>query len=229
MRSGGILAAIAFALVQAAGAIAQPAPAERWQQELEQTSQRLAAGHFAEARTDLLKLTRVMADTITTPSTAHSLFALALVQLAIADAGLGDVENAIWHWHIAQNIHESARTFDLSRYGNATAVLRANKLPPAPEKCAQPANAPAPAIVKRSEPRYPQGVRQAPITGLVIVEIELDAEGRPKRPQVLRSPSAALTYSTLMTLREWRFAAPAEESSRAARFCRIFSFQRTNR
>ena len=196
----------------------------QWQETLDQTSALLQEMQFVEAQGRLTKLTREMADVITEPGDADRLFGLALAQLAVAEAGVGNVDNAIWYWQVAQNINSDVRTFDLSPYGTVSEVLSANVLPATPEKCARPANAPAPAVLRRSEPKYPKGARQIPVMGLVIVEVELDQSGRPIRPQVLRSPSAALTYSTLTTLREWRFALPQDEAELTSRFCRIFSF-----
>jgi hypothetical protein len=43
--------------------------------------------------------------------------------------------------------------------------------------------------------------------GIVIVQVELNAKGQPIRPQVLRKPPGAIVYSTLRSLREWRFEA----------------------
>lgn len=206
-------------LLASAGAVAN-----HWQETLGQTSTLLQGMQFAEARGRLYKLTREMADVITQPGDADRLFGLALAQLAVAEAGVGNIDDAIWDWQIAQNIHSDVRAFDLSPYGKLGEVLSENVLPATPEKCARPANAPAPAVLQRSEPTYPKGARQIPITGLVIVEIELDRIGRPLRPQVLHSPSAALTYSTLTTLRDWRFAPPQDEAELRSRFCRIFSF-----
>lgn len=197
---------------------------DRWQSALDQSSDLLAKGRFAGAGDRLSRLTRDMADEITTPSERDRLFALALAQLAVAEAGEGKLADAIWHWQIAQNVHHDARTFDLTPYGKNTEVLASNSLPPTPEKCERSLNAPAPAVLQRSEPKYPKRAQKSSVTGVVIIEMELDPEGRPIRPQVLRSPSAALTYSTLVTLREWRFAAPEVESDRGVRFCRAFSF-----
>ena len=196
----------------------------QWQETLEQTATLLQETQVVEAQDRLTKLTREMADVITEPGDADRLFGLALAQIAVAEAGAGNVDNAVWYWQIAQNVHPEIRAFDLSPYGKVSEVLSANVLPPTPERCTRPANAPAPAVLQRSQPKYPKGVRQAPIMGLVIVEVELDQTGRPRRPQVLRSPSAALTYSTLITLREWRFTPPQDEAEITSRFCRICSF-----
>ena len=219
--------AVIFAAVATITTSAEAAsPSDQWPAMLRETSTLLANGEFAGAHDRLSKLTRDMADEITTPSELDRLFAIALAQLAVAEAARGNAADAIWHWQIAQNVHRDVRTFEMTVYGKDAEALIANTLPPAPEKCARPANEPAPDILKRSEPKYPKRARQVPVTGLVIVEIELDPEGRPVRPQVLRSPSAALTYSTLVALRDWRFAAPELEEDRSSRFCRLFSFGR---
>jgi len=220
-----IAAAVALITISSSTLVAGPGPvANQWKATLEQTATLLQDSEFVEARGRLLKLTREMADEITEPGDADRLLGVALAQLAVAEAGAGNVDDAIWCWQIAQNVHPDIRAFDLSPYGKFSGVLSANILPATPEKCARPANAPAPAVMQRSEPRYPKRARQIPIMGLVIVEIERDSSGRPIHPQVLRSPSAALTYSTLTTLREWRFAPPLDETELPSRFCRIFSF-----
>lgn len=149
---------------------AAPTSVVQWQETLDQTSTLLAEAKFTEARRRLLKLTSEMADEITEPSGVDRLFGIALAQLAIAEAGEGNAGDAVWLWQTAQNVYPDIRTLDLSVYGKLSDILSANVLPPAPEKCARPANAPAPAVLRRSEPKYPKRAGQTGITGVVIVE-----------------------------------------------------------
>ncbi|HEX7807243.1 MAG TPA: hypothetical protein VF608_00900, partial [Thermoanaerobaculia bacterium] len=144
--------AIAIALLFAPFLAGADAPTNRWQQTLEQTSSLLRDANFAEARVRLSTLTREMADTIAQPGADDRLFAIALAQLAVAEAGAGNADDAIWYWQIAQNVHADMRTFDVSHYGKPGEVLSSNVLPATPETCTRPANAPAPAIVHRAEP-----------------------------------------------------------------------------
>jgi protein TonB len=62
-----------------------------------------------------------------------------------------------------------------------------------------------PALVKRVEPAYPQLARSAKVAGTVILEIQIDTEGRVASAKVLR-PIALLTEAAVEAVRQWRYA-----------------------
>ncbi|HVT15221.1 MAG TPA: energy transducer TonB [Thermoanaerobaculia bacterium] len=136
-----------------------------------------------------------------------------LSQLAVAEAGLGRDEDALWHWQVAQAIGDAG---DLSRYG-APARLLAKTLP---RRLGQ---APAGVVVRREgdgsgpltparkisgeDPRLAGTLSTLPLG--MRVEVIVDREGRPRYPVVAASTLPALTCVVLEALRGWRFT-PAQ-------------------
>jgi protein TonB len=198
-----------------------------WTSTLDDTATLLRNGHYEVARKRLEKLAGEMLERIGPGEPADRLFAIVIGQLAVADAGSGREMDAIWTWHIAQNIHPAVRDVDLSTYGNAGQFLGANLLGPSPEKCSKhPADAPPPVITKRVEPMYPEGARQFRESGIVIVQIRLDAEGRPIEPYVLKPLAAPVTYAALDALHRWRFEpSKADDPLKDVPFCVTFNFK----
>lgn len=198
---------------------------EEWAATLDQTSALLRDAHFDEARTRLERLKRSMLERIGPGEPADRLFAIVLGQLAVAQAGSGRRDEAIWSWHIAQNIFPAVRDVDLSGYGAAGEILTNNILPARPEKC-PPKRASPPTLRKRVEPDYPEGARQFRSSGIVIVQVRLEDDGRLSEPHVLTAIAAPITYAALDALRRWRFEPlPAEDPLKDVPFCVTFNFR----
>jgi outer membrane biosynthesis protein TonB len=197
---------------------------ERWAAVLKDTDRFLAAGEPDRARRILSALVREIVDASRPNDQADAQLAVAMTQLAVAEAAGGRTDDAVWNWHIAQNIvRDVAAGVDLGAYGEPGELLRRNSLPAAPERCAQTTSSPSsPSISKRREPEYPEGARRFAVGGILVVQIELDATGRPLRPQVVRKQAGPLVYATLAALREWRFA--RKPNSPDLPFCVVFQY-----
>lgn len=179
---------------------------QRWTSLVKETQSLLEAGEAKRARRLLVPLLREVVEAERPSDDADARLAQVLTQLALAEAGDGATDEALWHWHIAQNVDRAVASSDLSGYGNLGAALSANLLPAAPEKCAQPPGASSsPTIRKRREPKYPKAAYTAASGGILIIQVEVDAQGRPVRPQLLRRQPGALVYSAMEALRDWRF------------------------
>jgi len=196
---------------------------ERWSAALAETQSVLESGDAKRARRMLAALLRDVLDTPRPSEESDERLGQVLTQLALAEAGDGAAEDAIWHWHIAQNVDRSVAHSDLSRYGGSGATLLANVLAPAPTKCAQPPGAPSsPTIRERGEPKRPKAAVTAGLGGIVIVQVEVDANGRPVRPQVLLRPPGLLEYGALEALREFRFNVTTDAGD--VPVCMVFKF-----
>jgi protein TonB len=98
--------------------------------------------------------------------------------------------------------------------------------PPAPPPPPAPVEAPkavrvggdiqAPALVARIEPKYPLIALKAQIQGLVILEAEVDAEGRVTGVRILRS-GGILDEAALEAVKQWRYS-PLSLNGRAVPF-----------
>jgi TonB family protein len=186
---------------------AGPNPAGVWAKTLDETSALLREKKFGEAQKRLESMKRDMLDRLGPGEAGARLFAIALGQLAVAQAGAGDTELAIWNWQAAQNLFPAVRDVDLSLYGEPGQLLKDNLLGAAPETCANFMKHEM--VRKRFEPKYPKGAQAFGQEGLLIVQVRLDEKGRPRDPQVLNALAAPITYSVLDTLRRWEFTPPA--------------------
>ena len=68
----------------------------------------------------------------------------------------------------------------------------------------------------------PRSVSELRERVIVLVQVEVDARGRPVRPQVLLRRPGAFVFSALEALREWRFEVKPETSDTP--FCQVFAF-----
>jgi len=60
-----------------------------------------------------------------------------------------------------------------------------------------------PKQIKRVEPLYPDDAKAAGITGMVILEVLLDTEGRVKQAAVLRHATPSLDQAALSAVQQW--------------------------
>ena len=72
----------------------------------------------------------------------------------------------------------------------------------------------APVLIFRTEPGYPESMRQAHVEGLVILEAVITAGGAVEELRVLRSANPLLDRAVLDAVRQWRYK-PATLNGRA--------------
>ena len=196
---------------------------ERWSAILKESRDRLTSGESQSARRMLSRLLKEVIEASLPSDRTDTLLADVLMQLALAEAGTGADDDAVWHWEIAQNIVRDVASADLSAFGKPADLLTSNILPPAPGQCAQPPGGPSsPTIKKRREPEYPRAALKSGASGILIVQVELNGAGQPIRPQLLRKQPGALVFATLMSLREWRFETKPGAGDQP--FCLVFRF-----
>src|ERR1043165_5792315 len=132
-------------------------------------------------------------------------FTVAVAHKAMALAGLGRNDDAIWYWHVALNLYPAIGESDMSMFGAPAEFLKAHplvmpKVPPFGGAIH------APVTLKRVEPRYPQGAMYFHVTGIAIFESVITSNGDVRDVQMLKGlPSASLSYCALEALRQWKF------------------------
>jgi hypothetical protein len=156
----------------------------------------------------------------------------ALSRLALAEAGLGRAEDALWHWHEAESlvpgVLSGAELGSFSGPGGPGAFLAAHPLRRAGEMpagasagVARRADAasgitpprklagelPDPAAVRAGHPGIPASLR---------IEIVVDAEGRARDPVVVSGRRADLVVRSFESLRGFRFAPAMERGAPVA-------------
>jgi len=194
------------AIVVALLLVALPAPAVDWKSDLIQSTKLLQAGEYEKALKIDDRVIDQMVSWLGGGSAETSSFALVLSHKALALAGLGHNDDAIWYWHEALSLHPSYGTADLTSFGAPGVFLKAHPIEPIDAPRTGEGHIKAPIITKRVEPKYPEGVRALRGSGIVIVETLIGKDGNIHDARVLKSADApALAHCALEALRHWRF------------------------
>ncbi len=134
-----------------------------------------------------------------------------LARLAVAEAGEGRSDEALWHWAAANSLDSGLFSGgELRSFGAAGALLAGH--PPR-----QPGEAPAGVALQPPGPDVRGVARkegEMPVLGhgtwapreWLRLEIVVDEQGRPRDPVVLSACCAESAYQALEAVRGWRFA-----------------------
>lgn len=146
-------------------------------------------------------------------------------RLALAEAGLGRTEDALWHWGMAQNLDGAALSpAELASFGAPGELLAQHPLRRLNE-------APAGLKVYRPDdpgiqpPRRTSGdlPRLADPKGRVLrIQGIVDSEGRFLAPAVLGEGSPDTIYQVLEALRDWRYQPARHYLRRVASFRSVY-------
>lgn len=221
-------------LLLAAGLAATAAEGGRgakgWDEQLERVTAAIEEGRYGPARSSARALVEEMARLLDEASRRgdeaqdREIFGIALSRLALAEAGLGQEDDAVWHWWVAQSFHPGLADADLARHGAPGSLLErrlaaeraaalGGKQAPVPVNASPPYRdaegreiRPPRKLEARLDPRISLPKRRGQVVEMQMV---IDREGRLVEPKLLayRSPGAA--FWAAESVRRWRFA-PAE-------------------
>ena len=167
----------------------------------------LKKGDYAKALKVDEELIQGMVDHLGPGSDETKWFAVAVLHKALALAGLGQQDEAIWYWHAAVNIYPDIAVSDMSMFGAPAAFLKEHPLveePQIPHAGGQSVKAPVP--LKRVEPVYPYAVRAYHVTGIIVMQCVIDKSGNVRDIVIKRRLSAGtLTYAAMEAARKWKF------------------------
>lgn len=198
-------------LLVARPGVAQDHVSEGWQRKTRESIQLLKRGDYKASLKLSQAVIRDMADRLGPGDRETQSFGIALTHKALALAGLGRKDEALWEWHVALNLYPGLAKADLAPFGAPGEFLLANTELRKPTEIPRvrhpaPPNMTPPAATKRVEPAYPRGARYFAVSGITIVELLIDREGRVSSPVVLKAlPAPTITYAALDALRRWRF------------------------
>ncbi len=210
-RDGQPVAAI-YELTIPFPAAAEAAVVDGWRQRLAAVDALLLAAQWNEARSQADALVAEVAAGV--GGGGSDLLARALRCQALAEAGLGEAEAAIWHWQMAQNLAVELRYETLAEYGSAGQLLAPHRLPgpdllsPTGEDGEIPASDPARPILAAPAPSYPANVLD--LVDGARVEVLVDGSGQVHSPLVVAGRAPGVLYPALESLRHWRFAPQAD-------------------
>ena len=198
-----------LAFVVAFAASADPATTKRWTERLKESAELLKADQHARALQIDNKLVNEMVELLGPGEAATAAFALALTHKALAHAGLGQHEDALWHWHTVLSLYPKLAGDDLSMFGKAGAFLMANRerREEATAGKADPdAKITPPTVLKRVAPKFPRAARHFAVEGQLEVEVRVALDGTISAPKIIRPlPAPTLSYTALSAVRQWRF------------------------
>jgi hypothetical protein len=147
-------------------------------------------------------------------------------RLALAEAGLGRTEDALWHWGVAQNLDRAALApAELASFGAPGELLAQHPLRHLDE---------APAGLKvyrvddpgilppsRTAGELPK-LAEDPKGGVLRIQGIVDPEGRFLAPTVLGEGSPDTIYRVLEALRDWRYLPARRNLRRVASFRSVY-------
>jgi TonB family protein len=175
---------------------------------LAQSEIALRSGDYTKALKVDEELIQGMVDHLGPGTEETKWFAVAVLHKALALAGLGRQDDAIWSWHEAINIYPNIVHADMAMFGAPAAFLKAHPLVEEHPEIAHVGGAvKAPVALKRVEPLYPYAVRVYHVTGIVIMQCIIDKNGDVTDIVVKRRLAAGtLTYAAMEAMRKWKFS-----------------------
>jgi hypothetical protein len=197
--------------------------ATRWHRTLVENQRRVQAAEWEAAYPVARDLVSELVAALKGGGAGRQLLAAAYCQRALAEAGLGRMEDAVWSFVIAQNLNPDFRVTPLAAFGAAGEALEGHRLPDSHGgvldlerlELVPPLVVESPTIVFRAAPEI-----LALFDRTMTVEVVIGPEGRPRDPivrGVLDNPSPVAL--SLEALRAWRFE-PAHLEGRAVA-CRV--------
>jgi TonB family protein len=174
------------------------ASGENWRGDINQSAALL---HKSDYDGSLKIADRVVSEMVQKLGTQDELFATALTHKALASAGLGNVNDALWYWYIAQEISPAGAKTDLTEFGAPGEFLKRHPFSNA-EMPVRGSVTPA-RVVKQILPKFPAGASRFGVGG---VQIIIDRNGQPTLPRIVRAlPAPTLSFVALEALRHWQF------------------------
>jgi TonB family protein len=191
---------------------AEDATVERWKSQIDESAAALQKGNHTASLQISNRLIGEMINRLGPGQGSTEIFGLVLTHKALASAGLGRNEDALWHWHTVLTLYPTFGKRDLSSYGNAGRFLMDNRQVRKPSDFdprkagKKPANVKPPRVKTRVEPTFPAGARAFGAGGVLAVEVIITPEGRVVAPIIVKPlPAPTLSYVALDAVRRWRF------------------------
>jgi TonB family protein len=204
------LLALAALLLSTSAQAAGNSVTRQWEKKAAETVASLEKGDYRAAMKTAEWVLDDMLDKMGPGEGSTRTFAIALMQKALASAGLGKQEDALWDWHIALSLHPALRRADLGKFGEAGKLLLANLEVPRGD-LSRMETEPRPGMtlpkpIRQPRPQIPRGASQVPTHGKLILEVLITEEGKVTAPMIVQPlPAPTLSYAALQALRRWEF------------------------
>ena len=189
--------------------------AQNWRGLLDSTADDLQAQRYARARHTSIKLINSMMDNLNTGQAAAYTMGLTVAYRAVAEAGLGNYDEADWYRHVALAMSPRLAQLDVSQFGAAGAWFTAREADPLPPSMASSSSDDAPVTVSNRQdpvctykkmPKYPLGAVLGKVSAPVIVHVLIDGDGTVRHPAVVtQSLAPTLVYAATEAVKQWQF------------------------
>jgi TonB family protein len=170
-----------------------------------ESSKALTAREYAKALKIDEKLIDDMLNSLGPGEDETKWFAVVVAHKALALAGLGREDQAIWYWHVALNIHPAVAGADMTVFGPPAEFLLKHPLEQPSVPYSKSETMTPPKLVRRVEPYYPYAARLARVTGIVIFQCMIDKQGNVRDVVIKRPLPGTMCYAAMEALREWKF------------------------
>jgi TonB family protein len=188
---------------------------ETWRKAVNENAANLKKGDYANSLTASDRVLAEMVKYLGAGTSEDEMLATVLTQKALAQAGLGNISEALWYWYIAQEISPAAAKSDLSGFGAPGEYLKRHPFTIA-DSNPGPKTTPA-KVLKQVVPNFPSGASRFG-AGDLIVHIIIDKNGSPTLPHIVHPlPAPTLSFVALEALKHWQFA-PARQNGESVSF-----------
>ena len=193
--------------------ISTSAFAQNWRGLLDSTADDLQAQRYSRARRTTIKLINSMMDNLNTGNAAAYTMGLTVAYRAVAEAGMGNYEEADWYRHVALSMAPQVAQVDMSQFGGAGAWFTSDEKPSA-ENVPMASSSETVAAVDRRDPickykpypKYPLGAVIGKVSAPVIVHVLIDSDGSVRHPAVVsQSVAPTLLYAATEAVKRWQF------------------------
>jgi TonB family protein len=207
--------AVAICLLSIASistARASTLPAATWRSAVDQNAASLQRADYNNSLKSAERILSQMVARLGAGSAEDEILATVITQKALANAGLGKIDQALWDWYVAQEISPAIGRSDLSAFGAPGDFLKRHPFASS-EGFAGGATSPA-RVLKQVLPEFPTGASHL-ATGYLMVRIVVDRNGQPTLPRIVHPlPAATLSFAALEALKHWQFQ-PAKRNGEA--------------
>lgn len=166
----------------------------------------LKTGKYAEAlKLDEIVIEQMGEHYVSGDATAQ-LLAIAVVHKALALAGLGNEQDALWYWRGAIGIYPAVARSDMSMFGAPGKFLAEHPTEHFDGSVPPGAHIEPPKVVTKVQPKYPNASARDAAQASVLIECVIGLDGRAHAPEIVGDvPAPFIAYAALDALRQWRF------------------------
>lgn len=202
--------------------VAPQDPAAEWKRCLDVSTTHLKTGEFGKAHIIVESILFEMNRSLGTGTAPTEILGIALTHKALALAGLGRKDDALWWWHVVVSMYPPFAKSDLSSFGEAGAFLTTNRelpkidhLPSFDEELKDRPGIRAPRVRRQPMPKFPKGAAWFRVEETLVVRMVIRTDGTVASPRVIQGvKTPTFVYATMAAVKDWTFE-PAKQDGAA--------------